>query len=452
MMGGGDSFYHNIMRRLTVTVLFWVFLAALACSRWYLFDATFNDAAKRAPLLWRGSSEQVVFVEEISNSSPAGTRFFARTYYGGRVLVRSRYLKDLSRGEKLVVRGKLESISSADDEGFLHYLKLKNIIGIVEQPLISRCLESDFSIIHYFLSVRAVLTTQINKLFSQDVAGLLSGILLGDDDFLSKQTKEQFRIAGLSHVMAISGSNMTMVAEVVFLLLGFLPLRKKVVVTVIILSIFTLLVGASAAVLRAYFMAIIALFALHLGLPYLAWRGLFFVIVAMFFVNPYVPIYDIGFQLSVMATLGLLVLNPILTRVLKFMRYSWLKDIVAITLSASVFTLPISLHYFGIWFPLSLLINVFLVPVISGLSILGYVGVTLTVIPLLGEIVRLFLELVFRALLVCVDFSSSLSGKVALLVPFPWVFVGIYYLVLLLVIRFFVWKGPGKTSRVNILP
>jgi len=154
----------------------------------------------------------------------------------------------------------------------------------------------------------------------------------------------------------------------------------------------------------------------------------------------------------VMATLGLLIVNPLLSRALQFLPYLWLREIVAITLSASIFTLPISLHYFGTWFPLSLVVNILLVPVISALSLISYLGVALTLVPLFGETVRFTLEIVFRLLLWFVEFAASISSHVQLEVSFSWLYVFIYYLVVWLSVRFFVWKYPGKTSRANILP
>jgi len=441
------------MRRALVTMLLSGVLVILGLVRLYFFDAGYINDTREAGVLWKRSSEHVVFVDEISSSSPAGTKFFARLEsVQRRILVKAAYVQDLLLGEKLVIQGKLKSIAVGSSESFANYLKLKNVVGIVEYPQVFRCIEQRHSFAQYFLSFRNLLTGRIQKTFSQDVAGFLNGILLGDDDFLSKQTQEQFRVAGLTHVMAISGSNMTMIAEMVFLLLAFLPLKKKIVVTTIILTTFTLVVGASAAVVRAYLMAIIALTALHFGLPYLALRGLLFVVIAMFLLSPYIPLYDIGFQLSVMATLGLLIVNPLLSRALQFLPYLWLREIVAITLSASIFTLPISLHYFGTWFPLSLVVNILLVPVISALSLISYLGVALTLVPLFGETVRFTLEIVFRLLLWFVEFAASISSHVQLEVSFSWLYVFIYYLVVWLSVRFFVWKYPGKTSRANILP
>ncbi|HYZ46439.1 MAG TPA: ComEC/Rec2 family competence protein, partial [Actinomycetota bacterium] len=146
-------------------------------------------------------------------------------------------------------------------------------------------------------------------------AGLLRGLALGDTTGLDGATIERFRRAGLSHLLAVSGSNVAIVLGAVGLLATRLPLRLRVVAAGAALALFVLVVGPEPSVLRAAAMGAVALFALAVGRAVEPLHGLALAVIAVVGARPGM-VFSVGLQLSVAATAGLILFaGPIARRI-----------------------------------------------------------------------------------------------------------------------------------------
>ena len=123
-----------------------------------------------------------------------------------------------------------------------------------------------------------------------------------------------FRIVGLIHIVVLSGYNMTVVADGVARLFRFLSLRSRTVVGTVLIILFSLMVGGGATVIRAAIMTILALIARTLGRVADAGRLLFIAGIIMLLENPRILLGDPSFQLSFLATLGLIYLSPLVEK------------------------------------------------------------------------------------------------------------------------------------------
>ncbi|HSG15521.1 MAG TPA: DNA internalization-related competence protein ComEC/Rec2 [Anaerolineae bacterium] len=242
---------------------------------------------------------------------------------------------------------------------------------------------------------RAVILRQL----PEPHAALLTGILLGDDSGMPAELAEQFRSTGITHIIAISGFNIAILAAI--LLRGSRPVvgpRWSAWVAIGGVAIYTILVGADPAVVRAAIMGGIFIFAGRvMGRPSFAPAGLMSAIIVMTLVEPTI-IWSIGFQLSVAATLGLMLyvapwkqwaeasaqrfVSPSAVRSL----VRFLADIFIATLAAMLLTMPLIVFHFKQLSVISPLANLFILPAQPGVMTWGILS-TLTgmAVPIVGQ-------------------------------------------------------------------
>jgi competence protein ComEC len=215
-------------------------------------------------------------------------------------------------------------------------------------------------------------------------AALLSGILLGDSSGMPEWLDAAFRETGMTHIIAISGYN---IAVLIALLDGLggpvLPRRVAAVLIMIFIGLYAALVGAAASVVRAAMMGIAYLASLRLmGRPTLAIAGLFTAAIAMTLVHPN-ALWDVGFQLSFAATLGLMLyagswtrrldrgLPTVLSPDARNRARGSLTEAAVVTLAAQVFTVPLLLFHFGRLSLASLPANILVLPAQPGVMVAG---------------------------------------------------------------------------------
>ena len=193
-------------------------------------------------------------------------------------------------------------------------------------------------------------------------SSLAGGILLGEKQSLGKDVENEFRIAGLSHIIVLSGYNLTIIAETFFVLLGFLPLVVASIFSAVGMVLFALLVGGGATVIRATIMGLLALVARYTGRPYDAIRALFLAGFFMVLHNPKILSSDISFQLSFIATFGLISFTPVAEKIFYWVpKKIGLREIIMTTFSAQIFVMPWLVYQVG---------NVSIISFVSNLLVL----------------------------------------------------------------------------------
>ncbi|HUD20537.1 MAG TPA: ComEC/Rec2 family competence protein [Candidatus Saccharimonadales bacterium] len=216
---------------------------------------------------------------------------------------------------------------------------------------------------------------------------LLTGIIFGNRVKLDKQLLDEFKIIGITHLIAVSGYNLTILTANVRSLFRPILGHRAVYVSLLVIIGFVLMTGAPASILRAAVMAILILAAEFFGRPSRSVNILILGAAALVVFEPKI-ILDVGFQLSVAATYGLVRLSPVILASIKKIRFPQnLKSIFAETLSACLMTAPIILFYFGrlsLISPLANLLTLPLIPLIMGLGIVG--GLVLMVTQVVGRV------------------------------------------------------------------
>jgi competence protein ComEC len=268
-------------------------------------------------------------------------------------------------------------------------------------------------------------------------SSLLMGIVLGGDQNMPKKFLEELRISGVVHVIAASGMNVTFVAGALMSVLGAI-LRRQIALTIAIFGIafYTLLAGLEPSIVRAAIMSIIAFSASLLGRQNFAINSLFLTGFLMLIYSP-ILIHDIGFQLSFLATLGILTIKPMLDSLFKKGGAigKLFGDDIGTTVSAQITTLPILLAVFGQYGLFSILVNALVLWTVPILMIIGSVGLLVGLIfEPLGKIVLIF------SIPILIYFEKLISyfGNLGFVLNIPKlsgaVWIGYYFLLLALVL------------------
>lgn len=223
-----------------------------------------------------------------------------------------------------------------------------------------------------------------------DQAALLPGLVLGDTSAIPAATTEDFRTAGLTHLTAVSGANVTIVCGVVLLSAHLVGPRAAVALAAVALVALVVVVQPSASVLRAAIMAAIGLMALLFGRRRQALPVLAATVIALMLWSPQLAV-DLGFALSVSATAALVVLAPRWSE--RLVGRGWPKpvaDAVCVALAAQLVTAPLIAAIAGRFSLVSVLANLAVAVVIPPITVLGTAAATLVCLwtPLAGLLIR----------------------------------------------------------------
>ena len=239
-------------------------------------------------------------------------------------------------------------------------------------------------------AVKNRLKENINLAMPSPHASFVNGILLGDTADMPKELDEAFVASGVSHLTALSGYNITIIAVFIAFALSFFFTSSAVITALSVISIilFVLMTGASPSIVRAAIMGSALLLARHFGRQSAPLIVIVFAAFIMIVVNPRVLLFDIGFQLSFLAVLGLAYIAPYvqnkMARVPEFLKW---KEAFVATISAQIAVLPLLAYQFGQVSLVAPLVNVLVLPLMPFAMLFGFLtGTAGFIAPLLAKI------------------------------------------------------------------
>lgn len=230
------------------------------------------------------------------------------------------------------------------------------------------------------ITVRTAIMSTIEHSLPYTHAQLLGGILIGAKQSMSRELKDSFNRTGLSHIVAVSGYNITIIIALLHAICASFRMRQRARVALVILSIiaFTILAGGSAATVRASLMGAIAVLATVAGRRARMHALILLAATLMLYINPLL-LFDIGFQLSFAAMLGLVYVSPLFDAV--FSRYrDWLgmKSVLIQTLGAISTTAPLIAWHFSSFSLIAPLANVIVLPAVPLAMVFGAISTLLS--------------------------------------------------------------------------
>lgn len=314
--------------------------------------------------------------------------------------VKTELLPRYSYGDKIKLEGTVTKKAFESDGKVIEYLE-------VEDLHISQS-ESVNSFIRVIASIRKKITSNILNSLPSPESDLLIGIILGDDSGFDKKTSDTFSKSGLLHIVAASGTNITIVGGLFYY--GFFHLfgrRRSLLVSIVAIFLYAFLAGFSPSIQRAVLMGGIGYLGLFLGKQTYAFLSLILVGFGLVLINPYI-VSDIGFQLSFAATAGILIIQPVIQQASFFNRNTFTKEI-SVTLSAYLALIPILLYHFHTFTPFSVVVNCFILWSIPVITVVGGIGaLTSLLLYPLGTIIFWVVYPILHYIIVVAEFFSNL--------------------------------------------
>ena len=201
----------------------------------------------------------------------------------------------------------------------------------------------------------------------------MGGLILGEKSQFDKELKQNFITTGTIHIVALSGYNVTIVAEWIMKLFKFLPMNFGIGIGIFAIILFVIMTGANSTAIRAGIMAVLALIARATGRNYDVARALILAGIIMILINPFVLAFDVSFQLSFIATIAVIFVAPRMEKYFMWVTKRFeLRDIITVTCSAYIFVMPFILYKMGILSIVALPANALILPFIPFTMLLGF--------------------------------------------------------------------------------
>jgi competence protein ComEC len=282
---------------------------------------------------------------------------------------------------------------------------------------------------------------------TSDAQGLVAGLAIGDTSRLSEPTQETMKLVSLTHLTAVSGANCAIIIGAVYLILSRIPLRRAARVGLALLALigYVLLVGPEPSVLRAGVMAAVVLFATILGRARAANQALALCVVILLVADPWLS-ESFGFQLSVLATLGILQLAPSLAASFKRKLPRWLALALAVSVAAQLACLPVLLQLQPGLSTYSVPANVLSEPLVAPITVLGIAACLVSpVLPFLSSLLSWFASLGAWLIIWIANYFADLPAAT---IDWPGGDLGI--LASVLAVTVFVAWARAKSSRLRL--
>jgi len=285
----------------------------------------------------------------------------------GEILISLPKYPQYKYGDRVRLYGELQAPGEFDGFDYGAYLSRYGIYSVMYQPSVDLIESGQGSLFWRAMSfLQGKFMEHINRLFPEPHASFEAGLLIGARKGIPDSLMQKFNITGLTHIIAISGFNITIIIAFVMWALAGLPRMKAFWVAIGTIILFTLFVGASPAVVRASIMGILGLIALNYGRQNNINLTILWSAALMVLWNPRILIYDVGFQLSFAAVMGLLYVSPHFEKYSKRLPAAFgIREAITMTLSAQVMALPIIVYNFerlSLIAPLSNLLVAFAIP------------------------------------------------------------------------------------------
>jgi competence protein ComEC len=367
----------------------------------------------------------------------------------GLILVNT-YLGDCpyEYGDVLKIKGKLEkpieqkNFGDFDYELYLAREKIFTYLNIWQEKDIQKIGEDDSNfLVSFSLSARDKIKEITKQTLPPPYNYLLTGMLLGEKSFIPSHLKEVFTEAGIMHILAVSGLHVGIIAMALLAFLSILRLPKKLklLTLILILIIYASITGFRPSVLRATIMFILLIGGKLINRSRNLNISLFFAAFLILLANPLI-LYDAGFLLSFIVTFFIINLSPILQGLFSKI-VVWIKNPLAVSTAAWVGIFPLSAYFFSKVSIISIVSNIFIIPLTGIAVILGFITffIGLVNISLAGIIANMNYLVLNMITMIAKSFS---------LLPFAFVYVAqpsilviiLYYLTVFFIIEIFYKK------------
>jgi competence protein ComEC len=283
-------------------------------------------------------------------------------------------------GDAVDFYGKLEKPENfTTDYGkefdYVDYLKKDGILYVMNFPKVAIVSHDNGNAIKGALfNLKDKFVDKINLAIRAPENIFMGGLILGEKSSFSQALRQNFIKTSTIHIVALSGYNVTIVAEWIMKIFAFLPKNLGIGAGILAIILFILMTGGSSTAIRAGIMATLALVARATGRNYDVTRALLVALVVMILLNPYVLAYDVSFELSFIATMAVIFLAPRIEKYFLWVTDKFeLRDILSVTCAAYIFVMPFILYKMGTFSLVALPTNMLILPFIPFTMLLGFI-------------------------------------------------------------------------------
>lgn len=352
--------------------------------------------------------------------------------------------KELKYGDKIKIIINYEEPNSArNHKGFDYklYLRSKKIYGTITQTDENITILSNKNINFINENInkfKCFMKEKINKLLPNTTSGLCIGMLIGDVEQIDENMKEDFRKSNLSHILAVSGSNVSYIIISVIYIFNKTNLNKKMIqiLTIMLLLIFMILTGCTASVNRACIMAILMILSKMFFRKSDVYNNLSISALILLIINPY-TILDAGFQLSFAGTIGIVFLYNKIENYLKIKNkiYKYMFDMLLLTLCANIAIIPVIMFNFNT-ISFTFFISNFLVgPILGIVVILGFLMFFISIIfPHVAILFAFVVNIMLNFVIQVAKFTSNMPLSQVMVITPNIFFIIIFYSIPILII------------------
>ncbi|RJQ35199.1 ComEC family competence protein [Candidatus Parcubacteria bacterium] len=360
--------------------------------------------------------------------------------FSGRIIIYTDLYPEYHYGDVLQIKAKVYRPEPIEDETgkifrYDKYLAKDDIFAVCFRPQI-KVLDQEKDWYFYVYKLRQHLWNNLDKHLVEPASSLAKAMLLGTQREFAPEIRAIFSQVGLSHIIAISGSHMVIIVwliQAIFLSFGFN--RKSVFFFLLIsLTLYLALIGFLPPALRSSLMVIICLLGPFLGRLNLSVYSLIFVADIMIILNPYLLLYDLGFQLSFLSVLGLIYYSHFFAKLFLFLPDVFkIREVLVTTLSAQFFIWPLILYHFGILSLVSPVANFLVLPLSTMILIFNFLLAIFGSINFLATLISWPLFILFKLMVEISKFLANLPFAYLNISDFNIYFLIICYLFLVVI-------------------
>ena len=377
---------------------------------------------------------------------------------------------DLQYGNKIKFVGEFVEPEVARNYGgfnYKEYLKSIKIYGTIKANSVNVIGKDKVNVISKIANYNyLIIEKKLDNLFKKDISGLIKGIVLGDKSNIDEDIEENFRISGISHILAVSGLHVSYIIFAFNLLFKKSFGKRNVKFIIILFLIFYMfLTGFSPSIVRASIMNIIILGAgiFHRKNDLATSVSLSLLIILIY--NPFL-IENIGLQFSYMATIGIVLLQKNIKKLLKSIKIknkkwkyklstkilkiiSKVQEIASVTISAQISILPIMIYHFNIFGTYFLLSNLLISVLIGPVLILSLITIILSFIfKPIAIFISYFLSILIHIFIYISNISNIPFSKFYLPTPNVWIIILYYIMVFLFNIIYSLYNSKKLNATI----
>ncbi len=383
----GIILFHSITSKNKWGIVAGIFILAMSLG---IFRFNFSENNIKIPIdLWSGkpiSEGQSVSLSGMIDDNPQIKENNQKLIVNVgdkkafKILLTTDFAETYKYGDSINFYGKLQKpenfiTNTGKEFDYVNYLKKDRIFFVMNYPKIGINTRGNGSALKSTLfNIKDKFLEKIDLSIKSPENLLMGGLILGEKAPFSQDFTQKFVDTGTIHIVALSGYNVTIVAEWIMKVFAFLPKNLGIGIGIFTILLFIIMTGANSTAIRAGVMATLALIARATGRNYDVARALILAAVFMVIFNPYVLAYDVSFQLSFLATIGVIFLAPKIEKYFSWVTKKFqLRDIVSVTCAAYIFVIPFILYKMGNLSLVALPANVLILPFIPFTMLLGFI-------------------------------------------------------------------------------